>query len=277
MATSYEVAIKEIEADVPGMGNEIVQLLNIWRRESAYGIRIVDNIKLDCKISVPIMKEFLKDLYDHRHLPIADLQQTIYEKKCHNYILRGPEIEKDRIGYNIGGAKPTEDFVRSLKSGSRTMTQSRALKLLEKLNSDKQPLTAAEEDITIANYSCWCTWSEDNPSDPFDFVTDPNRVTKIVANLGLSHRQSEMDHALFVYSKSAVDTVHFPTIADADVYTYFKCASESDYCGRTQPWNPPDYITRHLEDSDVKPRPEGVHKPVKLKDLSRPVKIIKYV
>ena len=277
MATSYEIALQDLDADSPGMGKDIVDLLEKWRRESAYGIRIVGNLVTDYKIGVPIMKEILRALYENKHLPIADLQQKIYEQKCHNYILRGPEIEKARIGGNVGGAKPTEDFIKSLKSSVKTMTEDRALEILRKLNSDSESLTAAEEDITLARYSCWCTWSEDDPVNPFDFATDPECVTKIVANLGLSHRQSKNDHALFIYSKTAVDTIHFPTIADADVYTYFKCASDSDYCGRTQPWNPPDYLSRNLQESDVKPRPEGVHKPVKLKDLTRPVKIVKYV
>jgi hypothetical protein len=274
IASSFEIALETIRKKNLIMAEGIMELLEAWRKESSAGIRIVDNLKADTKITVDLVIEILEILFLNRHLPITDLENKIYKDKCYSNTLRGAMIDKGKISRNVGGAKPVDDFVAGLRDRIKTMKVSRAIQLVHKMCSSTETLTLGEKNITLSQYSCWCTWSETNDHNPFDFVTDPNMVLKVVANLGLSHRQKFKEHLLFIYPKTAVEEIRYPTIADAALYSYFKCSSSMDYCGRTQPWYPDDYEDRSLSSSDVKPRPEGVHKPIKLGDLVKPVQKI---
>ncbi|HXO78024.1 MAG TPA: hypothetical protein VN824_22370, partial [Puia sp.] len=74
--------------------------------------------------------------------------------------------------------------------------------------------------------------------------------------------------------KTAVGELHIPTFADAGVYAYFNCAAPTDTFGWTKPWITGNCIQKGLDDREVRPRPEGVHLPVTLGDLQRPLEMI---
>lgn len=273
--STYSIVMQELEISDANKAKEIQELLSAWRKETSLGIRVVDNLKADCKISESAMQKILEKLYSNRHLSVDELEANIYKKTCFGLALSGPPIDKSKIPEKIGGAKAADEFIVSMAERMKFATTDRATELVSKLCSNTETLTNAENDIYFTEYGSWVTWSEHCQDDPFDFATPPDELLKLLSNLGLTHRNEGMSHLLFVYSKHVITEIYYPTIADANLYSYFKCTDSEDYCGRTQPWNREDVEKRNLPAKEIKPRPEGVHKPIQLKSIDKPVKAIK--
>ncbi len=275
--STYISVMQKMEVADKGKAENIEKLLSEWRSHSGLGIRIVDNLKADFHISKNDMEEILDQLHDNRHLSFDELEGNIYKSTCYKYTLRGPVIDISKVAPKIGGAKTADEFITSLSERTlRLSGTDRAIEIVSKLCSNTEPLTAAESAVNFTSYSTWATWSESVPDDPFEFATTPHEILKVVTNLGLAHRQEGMSHLLFVYSKESVPALHYPTIADANLYSYFKCTDADSYCGWTQPWNPEDIEHRKLiSKTEVRPRPEAVHGLIPIGEIDRPVKVLK--
>lgn len=272
--STYFTVMEEMEIADGKKAMEIQELLSNWRSNSAVGIRIVDNFKNDYKISKECVEYILDELHANKHLTLEELEVNIFSTCCHKFTLQGPEIDLSKVSDKIGGAKAKEEFIISLAERMKLSSIDKAIEIVHKLCNDIE-LTPGEEDVWHTNYAAWVTWSEIDPINPFDFAKSPKELLKLLSSLGLTHRQEGLTHLLFTYSKTAVSELRYPTIADANLYSYFKCADSTDYCGKTQPWNPEDVEQKGLNPSEIKPRPEAVHPRIKLKEIDKPVKVIK--
>lgn len=272
----YVRVIQKIEGVDRVKAEEIEELLSNWRSHSALSIRIVDNLKNDYHIQENILEEMLLEIYNNRHLPYDELEGNIYKSTCYRYSLKGPIIDIAKVPEKIGGAKTADEYITGLSERTlRFSGADRANEIVAKLVSDTEVLTPAEKNISFTSYSTWVTWSEKVPHDPFEFASAPDEILKVLTNLGLAHRQEGMSHLLFVYSKSVVPALYYPTIADANLYSYFKCCDADASWGWTQPWNPEEVKHRNLNSADVKPRPEGVHDKITLENIDKPVRILR--
>lgn len=272
---SYQKVMTKLAALNLSTHNEIDVLLSEWRKHSGMGSRIVDNLRIDVRLEETYIEQILIELHNNRHLSFEDLESTIYKNLCYKFVLKGPQINMARLPDKMGGAKVADAFILGLGSRIKFGGSSKAEEIVSKLISDKEALTPAEEELDFCDFFSWATWSELSSHDPFDFVDSPDEILKVLTNLGLTHQQEGFTHLLLVYSKGVVKTLYMPTVADAGRYSYFKCGDGSDYCGRTLPWNPEDIQNRNLDPKKVKPRPEGVHEPIKLKHIDKPVRVVK--
>jgi|GEM_PF-4507554 len=275
MGYVYDLALEEIRLLDPIMARKIEEIMLDWRASTTEGIMITHNIRSECFLNKDHMIDILKCL--HANYPLGlDIMQSAFENECHSYVFQGKEIDKGDVSENVGNGKTIMDFKRALKGKYRTLSMHRIGKIVKNMLTPGLEPTDTEKKFDMANHGCWATWSKSSKNDPFDFVVDPQAVLRLTANLGLDHRQYRKKHMLMIYKKDDVPSFFIPTIADANIYPYFECATDGDFCGRTRPWFKSDYEKRGLIDKkDVMPRIEGVHKPIKLGHLKYPVRTIK--
>lgn len=273
--STYDRVMTKISLSDTVLFNEIEILLLRWRTGSPLGIRVVDNLQHDYKISEDAMDDILRQLAKNKHLPLELLEANIFKPLCYTYALNGPDIDIAKVSDKIGGAKSADEFIYNLAVRLKFGGTSKATEIVSKMISNSVDLSPSEKDVYFCDYGSWVTWSETSQDNPFDFVASPDEILKTIINLGLTHRQEGMSHLLFVYSKTAASDLRFPTVADACLYSYFKCTVPGDYCGRTQPWNPEEIRHRKLDPTAFKPRPEAIHQPIKLGDIDKPVRFLK--
>jgi hypothetical protein len=273
--STYDRIMKKMRLKDHDRAVIIENFLDNWSKGSGTGIRIVDNIRSDKFVPETVLLNLLDQIYRYQHLSIEKFEIK-YREVCYKFSLEGDVMDQTQISKHVGGAKTVEDFKKSLIGSRKYMNEDRASKLITKLRNDKKRLTKGEKTIPVAQHSSWVTWSESDEENPFDFVTAPLEILKLLSNLGLSHTQQNKQHLLLIYTKQAAGDIHFPTITDGHIYPYFKINRNSrDNCSRTLTWNPGECIYHGLLPQEVVPRPEGVHKPVTLNDLIRPVRLIK--
>ena len=130
-------------------------------------------------------------------------------------------------------------------------------KIIYKL-SNKIPLNIIEKKIILSpTRICWYTWSNDSSNiDPLFFTQTANdKILAACANLGLQHSQIFEPNVFIRINKPITSKLKYPTIADAELYEYFKPPDDLDEHGFTEIWHPDEIKDKSIS---LKRRPEAV-------------------
>lgn len=253
-----------------------------WHQKYPSGERVTHNINGEYFLTEEDMKEILSFLetYDNT----ASLKETDedywktfedkYKELCYSLGLKGGNIQVAQFPTYFGAAvemtvfrthltqkderkkmiyftnkKKAEDFILGLKNGN---------------------ISRYKKTIPLKKYSIWATWNLDAPDNvPFEFC-NTKAANEVRANMGLDERMMSKELILFVYMIPKTIAVKRPTIADAELYPYFKPASPPTIGhGWTEPWRPRKSTLSYK----LGPRPEGIHSSVELSCLKLPIEI----
>jgi len=283
----YLEALNEIENDPkygPIVREEIEELMHDWlevpyimdgKLYVGFGRHIVPNIKTEEFLPVSYMKEILVELHENKNLLIKDATgyfidsniytfENIYQNKCNDLKRKAIEIKISRP-YILGNAVKKRKFLHQLMD-KNCISELNAVNVLNLLLTNPMSLKTFQKNYIMEqdNASMWATWNEfDSNLDPFHFATTPFQANKVRVNLGLSRKFHKGTLLLLNYVIPSTLKLRYPTIADAGVFEYFSPADETYLHGLTKPWFK-HFILDYWKVTDVKPRPETVHKNIRI-------------
>jgi hypothetical protein len=136
--------------------------------------------------------------------------------------------------YFVTGAA-TDDFIKRVISGGE--------------------LSTVEKEIDLSLYVQWCTF---DPRGQRPFESDPETAEFYLASLGLPLHGADRRLLVFEYILPNDIAPRYPTICDGGLSVGFRPAPEFVPYGLSVPWS---------SNERVLPRPEAVHKAIKLKNV----------
>lgn len=201
--------------------------------------------------------------------------ESAYQGKCYRLQCKGGIARiKSSSAIVLGCAIDRDLFADYLvdNSGGFIPTRALALDLIRRLKVDPVTLRPREHSLLLKAYTTWVTWdASDASKDPFGFIIH-GLADEVRASLGLDERLRG-PLLLFRYEKNTELLLHRPTIADAGLYKYFTppITSQRHY-GLTRPWEVLlVYVGGVPQEIEVHPKPEGVHRHMRLGVLELPV------
>jgi len=198
----------------------------------------------------------------------ANAQQQAITEAARPYTLQGPEVPRSQFGV-LGRAATRSAFVHLLvKLGYYSTYESAHRALLNKLRKSLAVTKRGWGHFEIGRFLLWSTFSPDSIAGrPFDGFS--GSADEIRGLLGLDRNDRDEPVLLFEYRLPAGEMARFPTVAEAysgDSWNYFfRPAPPTAAYGLTMPW--PEYEKRT-------PRPEIVHRVLKVSDLVEPLRRI---
>lgn len=227
---------------------------------SGVGFHVVNNLRVESRLTIDIMKEFLGAII----LVAPDVEQIkkTYIDKCREHILKGGRIPKPwPIFY--GRAVTPKRFYHTMMGLGYFTSETEARRFFRNLLF--KPIHIIKRrlrNMYLGNFLMWATFNANNlDGDPF--INLPVDADGIRGRLGLDRNEKGEDLFLFIYKLPINIEPLFPTIADGQWFAQFHPAPQNKNCGLTMPWT---------EFEENKPVPEVVHKPIKGVCLTEPIK-----
>jgi len=193
---------------------------------------------------------------------------------CRAHKLKGRRIPEANCPAIFGRAKGLDDHAASISKASRgrgDLTKEQAKKLLLKYSGSLNPieLDSFLRDAPLGNYFVWATFNPDDPrADPFDRL--PLSHGGICTALGLGGDLTTGNTLIVLiwnHRASGSPPVHRPTIAEAEIYPYYRPHPDADApWGLTQPL-PPNLL-------ELQPQPEVVMPETTGQGLRLPFRVV---
>ena len=286
MNRSFDAAIAAMDR---AEADRLRSRLALWSQVSTDGPRVTANLDRERFLSperfLPLVRwltaipdeEFEKD----RRSGLSGLGDA-YLNWCRTNLLEGGEVRLPTLPQLVGRAAPRDGLVNALFRGNvaRFGGRQAAEALVRRLEKSDTTLEDWEKSLVLNQRNSWVTWCNEptRDSEPFHFISTTDS-DEIRANLGLLSPPlgARKELVLLVYSLPVGIRVFRPTVADAELYPYFRPPDPPEEAhGWTLPW--PKSLVAHLDSTDrpleVRARPEALHGPIELGAIRVPVKVM---
>ena len=263
--SAYQQALAKLKPDAL---LEIERVFAEWSIDATLGqVRqnVVDEAALATDDFTSLLNSFAAQLANGRSPKVSWLTG------CRGHKLKGYLLLDTECPAILGRSKGLEDHAASIAKASRgDLTKEQARKLLLKHADSHNPIGFESflREALLGNFLIWAFFDSANPNrNPFDQL--PNSHAAICTSLGLGHFTTADTLIALVWSHvdSGSPPLHRPTIADAEVYPYFRPHADAKiHWGLTKPLSPnPDKL---------QPQPEVVMPKITSRGLQLPFRVV---
>nr|MDP2189931.1 hypothetical protein [Rhodoferax sp.] len=268
--SAYQLALANLK---PHALQEVERAFLAWSTDATLGQvqqNVSDEAALTTNDFTSLLNYFAAQLANGKS-PIDSWLTACRAHNCRAHKLKGRIIPDENCPTILGRAKGLDDHASSVAKASRgDLTKEQAKKLLLK-HSDSLNLIGFEaflRDAPLGNYLVWATFDLSDPrANPFDRL--PHVRAGICTALGLGHFTPDDTLIILVWNHvdSGSPPLHRPTVADAEVYPYYRPRPEAD-----APWG----LTKPLPPNPdgLQPQPEVVMPETTGKGLRLPFRVV---
>jgi hypothetical protein len=244
---------------------QVTTKLQSLARHCALTLQAVHNLNTETRLTEECWRLLVRSLAGAAD---PNAQQQAITVAFQKHTLTGPEVPASSFGI-LGRAVTVRAFVHLLvKLGYYGSYESAHRALLNKLRRSLTVTKRGWGHFEIGRFLLWSTFNSDSiVGRPFDGFS--GSADEIRGLLGLDRNDRFEPLLLFEYTLPATEIARYPTVAEAysgDSWSYFfRPAPPTASYGLTMPW--PEYEKRI-------PRPEIVHRVLKVSELVEPLRRI---
>jgi hypothetical protein len=243
---------------------EVHDGLNRFAADSGINLQLAQNLRSESRLTLECWTSLLPILCDRSDSETIGHNVRLALRLC---ILQGPLVSSP-IERQFGHAVTRKRF-RTVLEAQHFSYQGAAGALRHMLGKPLRLLHERWKEIEMGIYLIWATFNpNDDKESPFKDID--GSATMVMGLLGLDINEAGEPLLLFKYVLPEHVQPLFPTVAEAyagDAWSYFfrPAPKESSY-GMTLPW--PEF-------QNWSPRPEVVHRPIKMSCVIEPLREIK--
>jgi hypothetical protein len=264
----YEQALADLGTDAP---RQVKRVFKTWSKDPTLG-QVGRNIAGEVALAHADFSSLLNSFVAQLASGSSPVDSSLTACRAHK--LKGRRIPEAGCPAIFGRARGLDDHADSIAKASRgrgDLTKEQAKKLLLKYSGSLNPieLDSFLRDAPLGNCFVWATFNPDDPgANPFDRL--PPSHDGICTALGLGHLTTGDTLIVLIWNHgdSGSPPVHRPTVAEAEIYPYYRPRPDADALwGLTQPL-PPNLL-------GLQPQPEVVMPETTGKGLRLPFRVVR--